>query len=379
MTAREPDPTKLQKRPSPPSADTPGNLWVVSSACNAPLNPYGRLLADAVEDADAQFRVTEFQPRNLFALRPPALCHFHWPENVATQPNALRAVLDVSVLAAAIWRARRRRIPVVWTVHNDEPHEPRRRWLGHHFMDWFAEQVDGWISLSRAGAQTAIARFPILAHRSSIVVPHGHYADWYGPPPSRPEARAAFGLEPRHRLLLALGRIRPYKGVEQLVAAFTATNDPNLRLFVGGEPEPDALGTRIHEAASHDNRIMLRLEKLPDPDLAMLLTAADGFVLPGQQLLNSGSTVLALSYGLPALVPDTAALRDLQTTVGTQAVRLHTGSLTAASLETFLDSVGDIDRRQIMDSFRASHDWTRIGGATAEFYTAMIQNREREG
>lgn len=347
---------------------------VVSGAYNSP-NPYGRLLAAAVERADPTLVVEAFRPRAVLRTNPPVLWHMHWPENVSGQRGLFQAVFGVTAWVVAVIVARRRRVPILWTVHNTAPHEDRRPWLTHRYMQWLAGTVDGWISLTSAGAEAVIAAYPALRTKPRAILPHGHYTAWYGPAPDRDSARAEVGIEADDRLLVCVGRIRPYKNVPSLVAVFRETTDPRLRLLVAGRSEREDLLLRVEEMAEGDGRVSLRLGHVPDHVLTRLLAAADGFVLPADELLNSGSALLALSYGVPVLVPDTPVMRELQASLGPTAVHMRDGPLDSDQLVRFAGSVRSSEREAIASAVRSAHDWGPIGEATSELYSTLIRGK----
>jgi hypothetical protein len=64
-------------------------------------------------------------------------------------------------------------------------------------------------------------------------------------------------------------------------------------------------------ARSGGERIVLRLERVPEEEVTPLLTASDVVVLPFRRVTTSGSAMLALSHGRPLIVPDLASLADL--------------------------------------------------------------------
>jgi glycosyltransferase involved in cell wall biosynthesis len=68
------------------------------------------------------------------------------------------------------------------------------------------------------------------------VIPHGNYIDVYPNTLSRAEARSRLGLPEGARVLLFIGAVRAYKGIEELLAAFRTLDEPNARLVVAGSP-----------------------------------------------------------------------------------------------------------------------------------------------
>lgn len=343
---------------------------------NGGCNAYVRLLARALESADAGLSVTRFRPRTLLTAPRPALWHLHWPENLATRPAPVRAALDGLAFRFALRAARLRGVPIVWTVHNLNPHERNRARLAEATMRSVVRRLDGWISLSEAAVPLAVERFPRLTGLPRLVVPHGHYAHVYPPAAPAAEARSALGVEGDARVLLFFGRIRPYKKVPQLLHAFRSLPDPRLRLVVAGEPSDRDARRAVEHAARQDPRVRLRLHRVPDDHVPLLFGAADGAVLPADRILNSGSVLLALSFGIAALVPDTPVLRELRTQVGPESVQLYAGAISAQALAGFVARLPQ-PRAPIIESARETHDWRRIGSATALFFRSLLQGGKR--
>lgn len=332
---------------------------------------YVRMLARAVENADAALEVTRFRPAAMLSGPAPAVWHVHWPESVATSRSIGRAAVDVVAFAASLRAARRAGTRIIWTAHNVEPHESHRGWAADRLMRSVVARLDGWISLSRAAVPLAIRRYPRLAQLPLLVVPHGHFVDVYPPAPGRDEAREALGLPADARVLLFFGNIRAYKNVPGLLRAFRSTHDEQLRLVVAGAPYDRQTRHAVEEAAAGDARIRLRLEHIPEADVPLLFGAADGAVLPADRILNSGSVLLALSFGLPVLAPNTPVLRELRGQIGHSAVRLFDSPIDGPALAGFMADLPP-DREPIIRQVRLTHDWARIGSDTASFYGTLM-------
>lgn len=343
---------------------------VVTDAHGASSNPYGRLLAQALTRSITGLAAAAYRPRLLFRKPAPLIWHMHWPESAVDQQRLSRALLNGTAFALAVRAARWRGIPIVWTVHNLEPHDAKRPRFTRAFMRWFAGHIDGWISLSNAGLDCAVARFPTLADLPHVVVPHGHYGRAYPEPPDRAAARKALGLPAHGRVLLAFGRIRRYKNIPELAAAFAETPGDDLRLIIAGEAPEPALAGVARQAAARDPRITLRLGAVAAADVSTLFAAADGFVLAADALFNSGSVVLALTFGVPVLVPDTGVMRELRAAAGECAVQIRNGPVAAPDLARFVAEL-DVDRPAIAAAFRTAHAWEPVGQATAAFYRSL--------
>ncbi len=324
-------------------------------------NPYNALLYGAVERRGA--RVDEFSAGRLLRGRYD-VWHIHWPERIAHRSAALPRVAAFGLLV--LW-ARLRGTRIVWTVHNLEGHARRRPRLERYLMRWLSRRLDGVIALSESGARAAAQRYPALQRTAAAVIPHGHYIGRYPNAIERREAREALEIRQGERAVVFVGRIAPYKNVDGLVREFRRLDDPAARLVVAGRPATDELRAAVESAAGADPRIQLHLREIEDDELQLFLNAADLVVLPFERMLNSGSALLALSFGRPVLVPRTGAMDDLRAQLGAAAVRTFSAPLSAAHLHAALAAAAP-DPATLLGRLRAQHDWDAIAERTLSFY-----------
>jgi beta-1,4-mannosyltransferase len=324
-------------------------------------NPYNALLYGALERRGAH--VDEFSAARLLRERYD-VWHIHWPERLAHGRAALARLLS---FAALVLVARARGTRIVWTVHNLEGHAACRPGLERQLMRWLARRLDGIVALSETGALLVRERYPMLARRPTAVVSHGHYIGRYSNEVDRAEARTLLQLADADRVVVFAGRIDPYKGIERLVREFARLENPQARLVVAGRPASQELRLAIEEAAGADGRIRLHLTDLCDDELQVFLNAADLVALPYERILNSGTALLALSFGRPVLVPGTGAMEDLRAQLGDDAVRLFSGPLSAEQLAAALAAPAP-DPDVLLSRVRAEHDWDAIAEQTLSLY-----------
>jgi len=114
--------------------------------------------------------------------------------------------------------------------------------------------------------------------------------------------------------LLFFGTIRPYKGLEDLVAAFevlASEGERDYRLTVVGETwegwnEP---GARIRRSR-HRHRIEFVNRYVTDEEVDQAFRSADVVVLPYRRSSTSGPLMVAMSYGLPVVVTAVGGLPE---------------------------------------------------------------------
>jgi beta-1,4-mannosyltransferase len=331
-------------------------------------NPYTWLLYTHMMAADGVV-VEGYHWRRLVRHRYDVL-HLHWPEGHLNDPNPARALRwSLSILGLLRW-ARVRGTRIVWTIHNLHSHEGFHPRLEQRFWDAFLRCVDGYISLSHAGQDAALARFPRLRRVPGFIVPLGDYREAYVGKVTKTAARLQLGIDLHSKVLAFVGQVRPYKNVPRLVDAFRALTDPTLVLLVAGEAKSLKLGAQLQEMAREDPRVRLHLGWIPDERLLSYLAAADLVVLPYTEVLNSGSALLALSFDRPVLVPEMGSLAELRELAGPEWVRTYTGVLTSGHLQEAVAWALGVARspQAPLDTLQ----WDRIAADTLAAYRSLL-------
>ncbi|MEJ2863349.1 glycosyltransferase family 4 protein [Actinomycetospora flava] len=121
-----------------------------------------------------------------------------------------------------------------------------------------------------------------------------------------------------------LGRIVEEKGVEHLVDAFLALDDPDARLLIGGDYVDVAGGSVVQRVRRHigdDPRVEM-LGFIPEDDLDDFYASLDVFALPSVNAFEAFGIVqvVAMMAGVPALVSDLPGVRTVVENTGFGAV-----------------------------------------------------------
>jgi beta-1,4-mannosyltransferase len=161
-----------------------------------------------------------------------------------------------------------------------------------------------------------------------VLIPHGNYRQPFGTLPRE---------FPQRGRILFFGIIRPYKGLERLLAVFQSMDD-DMELQIVGAPDNAALCEKVRAAAHDDPRISSRFEFLPDAILVRHVTAASLVVLPYLEMHSSGAVLAALSLDRRVLIPDSPTGRALEAEVGPSWVHLYQPPLAADHIRAALAS-----------------------------------------
>jgi len=198
------------------------------------------------------------------------------------------------------------------------------------------------------------------------------------------EARRKLGISETERTILFFGNIAPYKGLEDLLAAFKQLEDPrnDYRLVIAGKPKgSERYWASIQKAIREDlasSRVILKAEYIPDAETELYFKAADVLVLPYRYIYQSGVLFLGHSFGLPVLAADVGSLKD-------EIVEGETGFVFKSNDPTDLARViqkyfaSDLylnlksRRQKIREHALQQHSWDVVSHITSEKYSDLLQ------
>ena len=198
------------------------------------------------------------------------------------------------------------------------------------------------------------------------------------------EAKQKLGVRKDEKTILNFGRIKPYKGIEHLLAAFRelVRHDESYRLVIAGEVQKgneEYFSTLERTVQSEIARglIILKTQFIPDEDMEVYLKGADVLVLPYNEIFQSGVLFLGYSFGLPVIATDVGSFRE-------EIVDGRTGFLCrpsdpadlAATIETYFASGLyrdlDVQRGEIKAYADIHHSWGAVANLTRNAYAELV-------
>jgi glycosyltransferase involved in cell wall biosynthesis len=177
-------------------------------------------------------------------------------------------------------------------------------------MRKFLRSVDVAIAMSADQLPLLLDKYPDIAPDRWRVAEHPHYRDAYADFRPREETRDRLGVPRSATLVVMLGLVRPYKGMEEAIGAFRAAARPDEFLLIAGHCDDAQLRLQLEQAAAGAPNIRLLFERLPDAELASCFKAADLALYNFTSILNSGSVIAALSLDCPVLAPHAVAFEE---------------------------------------------------------------------
>jgi glycosyltransferase involved in cell wall biosynthesis len=164
--------------------------------------------------------------------------------------------------------------------------------------------ADGFAVHSQFDRDLARSHWKIGGRRPVEVLPHGphdHYQSAAATEPLREAPADTINL-------LFFGVIRPYKGLEHLVAAFEQIPESEIHRYwltvVGETWEGWGLPVELIERSPRRHRITLVNRYVTDEELDRYMRGADAVVLPYLRSSLSGPLHVAMGYGLPIVMTD---------------------------------------------------------------------------
>lgn len=206
--------------------------------------------------------------------------------------------------------ARAARVPSVLICHNVLPHE------GTPLDPWVARAVyrcaDALIVQARSEERTLRTLVPSA---TASVVPHPVYDLFMvddARESARVEARRALGWPDDLGLFVFFGLVRPYKGLDVLLEAFSRLGDLPVGLIAAGECYGSAERYHaMHAGLPDPRRVRLDLRYLSRDEAQTLFRAADAVVLPYRHATQSGVIQTAYAAGRSVISTAVGGLPDV--------------------------------------------------------------------
>lgn len=278
-------------------------------------NPYQSLLYDAIKTEHGIYS-TGFAPKQLTKeylkskRQHCGVLHLHWLHAFYDVKNDKTVQSFIDNLAYAKTIGYR----VVWTAHNLLPHENDANSIAIH--KYVRQQVidlcDHIISHDKTAKKALLNTFKISANKINIA-PHGLY-NVSEITKTETQLKREFGLPGDSFVLLLLGRIRKYKGIDKAIEAFKKSfashGQHNAYLIVAGAPDDFELDKLISKEANENNHIKYIRGEISQLEVDKLFKLSTLSLLPYEAGMTSGVSYMSLSHKKPMLVTPLPFLQE---------------------------------------------------------------------
>lgn len=264
---------------------------------------------------------------------------------------------------------------IVWTTHDVLPHEQHTsndRKITQRFLD----KSSAIILLSSAN-KTGLAEAGLYYDDEKIItIPHGNYAKSYPSSISKKSARAKMGINDKDFVFLFFGKIRLYKNIPGLIEAFKRVLQvvPSAKLIIAGEVCDPSLDEALKKAKSElDSSLIVQPRNIPANEVQDFYQACDAAVYPFNEITNSGSAILAATFGKPIIAPRIGAIADIPKGAGVFYNPSNKNALSDSMLKLAKSSQADlIKMAKASEDYSDALSWDKLGGQTYEVYDNII-------
>jgi beta-1,4-mannosyltransferase len=285
-------------------------------------NPYQTLLTDALETQGVRINFCQGYRRifpiyrqlktvQIISRNPLEILHIHWLNPYLKGENIALKLVYCFKFLLDIFLVKIQGVKIIWTVHNLVAHNSQFPRIEKYLKWIFIRLTNGVIVHSQAAKDSVVDRYGINPNKINVI-PHGHYRDAYLPAIAPLEARHQLNLPEQGLIFLNFGMLRPYKGIEKLLEIWHLQAEllTESQLLIVGKALDLDYGWALDTQAKAGRNITLRNQFVANEEVHLYFSAADIIVLPFNQILTSGSLLLAMSYGKPIIAPKSATILE---------------------------------------------------------------------
>lgn len=269
-------------------------------------NQYIHILVDFLSENGFQVEKLDDLFKSWSHFQSIRLVHLNWFENLddtSTRKMWISYFRKLVVLAAIRLSNKK----LVWTMHNRLTHEKRSSKLSQRLTQKLVKQADA-IVIHSAVSESILKQSYSSISGKIVHIPHPNFIDIY---PTSVLNQKSSGDEKLQ--LLFVGAVKPYKNIELLIEV-ASTFPEEIHLKIAGNASSKSYREELMESVKGKPNIELKLEFIPDEELPVLIQQSDLLILPYsmESSLNSGTVILAFSYGRSVICPRIGTIDDLK-------------------------------------------------------------------
>jgi glycosyltransferase involved in cell wall biosynthesis len=279
------------------------------------------------------------------------VAHYQW---LPVQP------LDAHLLPR---RRRRSRPALLITAHDVMPREPRPGQLRAQARLY--DRFDAIVVHSRHGRDRLVDELHVDPDRVHAI-PHGAFAHLAHAPASAPP------FETDAPVVLFFGLLRPYKGLDVLLAAWRQLGrqrPAGAELWIAGMARMS-----LDELDVHQDGVRVVPSFITDDRLPAYFGRADLVVLPYREIDQSGVLFTALAFGKPLLLSDVGGFPEVAATGAARTFPSGDADALAAALAQLLSDEPLRNELAAAASAAAAGPfaWKTIATAHLELYRSLL-------
>jgi predicted O-linked N-acetylglucosamine transferase (SPINDLY family) len=298
-----------RKGPEDTADDHPKSARLLFFPDYSHANPYQKLLYSIFPK---DIRITTGVPWSLENNHATGsdIFHLHWEDVIYRHAsNEVEAFRFVDGFLKQLEGSKSSGWKLIWTIHNEAPHENQFPKVDQYFRAKLSNLVDIILVHSEAAYVLQSKAFPAHAEKLRIL-PTGSYEGFYPNTISTADARNEIGIPQDRRVFLFFGNIRPYKGLDDLLKAFSSPEiqRTNALLLIVGTGPAHQYAKEFYSGKPDNIKIVNRA--IADEEIQTYFAASDFCVFTFKKILTSGSVMLSYTFKTPIIIPDFDSLSE---------------------------------------------------------------------
>lgn len=271
--------------------------------------------------------------------------------------------LTMPALDARLLPSRR---PRAMTAHYILPPRPSRRQVAG--ASRLFGSMDAVVAHSEHGAARLRDEVGVAPDRVRVI-PHGAFdylTDLPEEKPLPPELEGAEGP-----VILFFGLLRPYKGLDSLLAAFREVE--GAELWIVGNPRMDVEPLR-RLAAEAPGRVRFVTRFVDDAEIPPVFRRADIVVLPYRDAEHSGVLYTGLAFGKPLVLSAVGGFPEVAATGAARLVAPDDADALAAALSELTADPADRERlaAAAREAAAGPYSWDAVAAQTLSLYEELL-------
>jgi beta-1,4-mannosyltransferase len=247
-----------------------------------------------------------------------AIWHIHWIDSfhsgIIQRLGIKRDYMLISFLRFlyfifAIALSKVTSVKILWTIHNVSSHAGRSNFFEALVTRILLTVSDEVTAVNDHIKSTICQRY----HFKDIdLMRQGLYEDCYDNTITREQARRHLCLNKGDFVLLFLGIVQEYKGIDIAIRALELVDDPSVKLLIAGRLIKEAeYAEQIIGLAEKNENVILLDKFIPDEELQIFFKAADYTIYPYRRIDNSGTLYLTLTFEIPTIIRGAAGILEI--------------------------------------------------------------------
>jgi len=190
-------------------------------------------------------------------------------------------------------------INILWTIHNVASHRNPGGFFERAVIRLLLNVADEVTALNE---NTKRAICELYGFHEIDLMRQGLYERCYADTVTQEKARKYLGLDEEAFVLLCLGRIEEYKGIDIAIEALEMTDDGVKLVVAGSLDRGSRYGAYVVRLAEKNKNVLLFDRFIPDDEMQFFFRAADYTIYPYRRIDNSGPLYLTLTFGIPTIM-----------------------------------------------------------------------------